>query len=299
MIAPAHARGAPAAAAAAEHVRIRGEQREILQGAAAAGVQPLLHSARILLDAAASLDTADVLGEPGSGDLLTIAGGLYTYAVEEYGKLLLLDSLQEKAGVVSVPHREIFRSRGKKFEAALRKLPADCALMRRGPFDPRIFDPAIFDTGMDESFASRTHLFYLDMGPDGHPVAPHPPDPAQLAKGHRRARAGGHGMGGAGRAGVAWRGVAWYGRRAEAMTDAGHRPRHGPGRAGLAAGERPPCCRQVDRVARPASEPGRPRRTHSRHDDADRGRNPRNGGQKSSAGSEGTSKRSFSAAAAP
>ena len=188
MTAPVPARGAPApapapaAAPAAEHVRISGGQREILQGAAAAGVQPLLHSARILLDAAASLDTADVLGEPGSGDLLTIAGGLYTYAVEEYGKLLLLGSLPEKAGVVSVPYRETFRSHGKKFEAALRKLPADCALMRRGPFDPRIFDPRIFNTGMDESFAGRTHLFYLDMGPDGHPVAPHPPDPAQLAK---------------------------------------------------------------------------------------------------------------------
>ena len=181
MTAPAPARAAPSPIAV-EHVRISGKQREILQGAAAASVRSLLHSARILLDAAASLDTGDVLGEPGSGDLLTIAGGLYTYAVEEYGKLLLLGSLPEKAGVVSVPYREIFRSHGKKFEAALRKLPADCALMRRGPFDPRIFDPRIFDTGMDASFASRTHLFYLDMGPDGHPVAPHPPDPAQLAK---------------------------------------------------------------------------------------------------------------------
>lgn len=168
---------APTPAPAAEHVRIRGGQREILQRAAAASVRSFLRSAKFLLKAADSLDAPVVLGEPGSGDLLTVAGGLYTYALEEYGKLLLLGSLSEKGGIVSVPYRAIFRSHGKKFEAALETLPADCALMRRGPFDP-----VTFSMGLDASFASRTYLLYLDMRPDGHPVAPHPPDPAQLAR---------------------------------------------------------------------------------------------------------------------
>lgn len=168
---------APTPAPAAEHVRIRGGQREILQRAAAASVQSFLRSTKFLLKAADPLGAPVVLGEPDSGDLLTVAGGLYTYALEEYGKLLLLGSLSEKGGIVSVPYRAIFRSHGKKFEAALETLPADCALMRRGPFDP-----ATLRMGLDASFASRTYLLYLDMRPDGHPVAPHPPDPAQLAR---------------------------------------------------------------------------------------------------------------------
>lgn len=179
MTAPAPARGAPSAA---EHVKISGGKRETLQGAVAAGVQSLSWSARILLDKAASSDAADILGEPGPGDLVAVAAALYTYAVEEYGKLLLLGSLPEKGGVVSVPSREIFRSHDKKFNAALEKLPAECALIRQGPHDLSIFCPAIFDMGMDASFEGRTRLLYLDMDPDGNPVAPHSPAPAQLAK---------------------------------------------------------------------------------------------------------------------
>ena len=118
MTAPAPARGAPPVA---EHVRINGGQRETLQGDVLAGVRSLLRSASILLAAAASP------GEPDPRGLLTASGALYTYAVEEYGKLLLIESLPEKGGIVSVPYREIFRSHGKKFEAALGALPAECA----------------------------------------------------------------------------------------------------------------------------------------------------------------------------
>ena len=136
----------------------------------------LLRSARALLDASASPD------EPDSGGLLAVAGGLYTYAVEEYGKLLLLGSLPEKGGIVSVPYLDIFRSHRKKFDAALENLPADCGQLKWGIFDPAIFDPAIFNTGIDASFASRASLLYLDMDPDGRPVAPDIPDRGQLAK---------------------------------------------------------------------------------------------------------------------
>ena len=180
MTAPASVRRASSAAAG--HVRISGGKRETLQGAAAAGVQTLLWSARILLDKAASSDAADILGEPGPVDLWAVAAALYTYAVEEYGKLLLLGSLPEKGGVVSVPYREIFRSHDKKFNAALEKLPAECALIRQGPLDFSIYNPAIFDMGMDASFEGRTRLLYLDMDPDGNPTAPRPPTSAHLAK---------------------------------------------------------------------------------------------------------------------
>lgn len=180
MTTPVPARRAPFAVDG--HMKISGGKRETLQGAVAAGVQSLLWSARILLDKATSSEATDILGEPGPGDLLAVAASLYTYAVEEYGKLLLLGSLPEKGGVVSVPYREIFRSHDKKFNAALEKLPAECALTRQGPPDLSILNPAIFDMGMGASFEGRTRLLYLDMDPDGNPVAPRPPAPAQLAK---------------------------------------------------------------------------------------------------------------------
>lgn len=173
MTTPAPVRRAPSAA---EHVRINDEQRTALQGAVLAGAQSLSRSARILLDAAAAP------GEPDPGGLLTAAGGLYTYAVEEYGKMLLLGSLPEKGGAVSVPYREIFRSHEKKFEAAFKDLPADCAQLKWGLFDPGLFDPRLFDTGLGAGFAGRTNLLYLDMDLDGRPVAPGVPDPEQLAK---------------------------------------------------------------------------------------------------------------------
>ena len=179
MTAPAPARRAPSAAV---HRKISNRKRETLQGAAAAGVQSLLWSARILLDKEASSDAAAILGDPGPGDLAAVAAALHTYAVEEYGKLLLLGSLPEEDGVVSVPHRVIFRSHDKKFNAALEKIPAECALIRQGPPDLSMFNPTIFDMGMDASFESRTRLLYLDMDSNGNPTAPRPPAPAHLAK---------------------------------------------------------------------------------------------------------------------
>lgn len=169
-------RGAGGASADAGHLRITAAQRRRLQDAVLAGIGHLLASAEALRRGAASA------GAPEPGGLLTVAGGLYTYAVEEYGKLLLLGSLPEKGGIVSVPYREIFRTHQKKFDAALDNLPADCGQLKWGIFDPALFDPAIFDTGMDASFASRASPLYLDMDPDGRPVAPDVPDRGQLAK---------------------------------------------------------------------------------------------------------------------
>lgn len=174
MTAPAPARRAPSVA---EHVRINGEQRVALQGAALAGVRSLLRSASILLGAAASP------GEPDPHGLLTASGALYTYAVEEYGKLLLIESLPEKGGIVSVPYREIFRSHGKKFKAALGTLPAECGQLARGIFDPRIFDPRIFDAEMTEAtFFTRMSLLYTDIGRSGRPSTPRRLDAKLLRK---------------------------------------------------------------------------------------------------------------------
>ena len=140
------------------------------------GVRRLSRSAKALRSAASSPGASDPDG------LLTVAGGLYTYAVEEYGKALLIESLPEKGGIVSVPYGEIFRSHQKKFDAAFKDLPAECSMLSQGIFSPIIFSPIIFSTGLEASFSSRTRLLYLDMDRNGDPIAQDPPDAKALAR---------------------------------------------------------------------------------------------------------------------
>ena len=169
---PAYAHTAPAAAPAAGHRRISGRQRLRMQYAILSGVRGLLSSAALLCRGAAS-SGADL-----SAGLLAAAGGLYTYALEEYGKLLLLDSLPEKGGIVSVPLLEMFRRHGKKFGAALDSLPEECRLLGGGPTGPRLpcAEP------LEATFPGRTSMLYTDIGRNGEPSAPRRPDAKMLEK---------------------------------------------------------------------------------------------------------------------
>lgn len=153
-------------ATATAHRKISGEQHQRLQDAILSGIVRILKSTRELHDAISRR------GPPDSDDLLRVAVGLYTYAFEEYGKLLLIGSLPEKGGVVSVPYREIFRSHEKKFKAAREGLPRECWSAETGIFDPRIFDPRIFDTwgSLKAAFSVRMSMLYLDIDNNGEPV---------------------------------------------------------------------------------------------------------------------------------
>lgn len=157
-------------------VRISGERRKRMQDAALAGVRRLLDSVVILCSAACDSSAPDQDGP------LTVAGGLYISALAEYGKLLLIESLPEKDGYVVVPYLDIFRTHYKKIEAAVAKLPCECAQLKYGVPDPWLFDPHLFDTKLDIRFPRRIHALYLDMKCDGSPVVPSPPDPKQLAR---------------------------------------------------------------------------------------------------------------------
>ena len=152
------------------HRRITARQRRRLEDAILSGIRRILASSRALHSAGSALGPRD------SDGLLAVAAGLYTYAFEEYGKLLLMERLPEKGGVVSVPYREIFRSHGKKFEAASEALPKECWSAEAGYFDPAYFDPAYFDTcgSLEATFPVRVSMFYLDMDSNGEPVVPIP-----------------------------------------------------------------------------------------------------------------------------
>lgn len=166
----------PDDAQAAAHRKITAEQRRRLEDAVLSGVRRILASSRVLHGAAAGRSQSD------SDGLLAVAAGLYTYAFEEYGKLLLVARLPEKGGVVSVPYREIFRSHGKKFEAARKALPKECWSAKAGFFDPTFFDPTFFDTrsSLSATFPARMSMLYLDMDGNGEPVVPIPPRPKLL-----------------------------------------------------------------------------------------------------------------------
>ena len=160
---------------AAWNMQISVMQCRRLQDAALAGVRRLLDSVSFLCCRADPGRAA-----PDSDGLLTVAGGLYISALAEYGKLLLIESLPEKEGNVSIPYLDIFRTHHKKIEAAIAELPPECAQLKYGVFDPWLFDPHLFDTRLDVRFPRRAHTLYLDMKCDGSPVVPGPPDPGQL-----------------------------------------------------------------------------------------------------------------------
>ena len=161
----------PAADGGNGHRRITAMQRRRLEDAILSGIRRILASSRALHAAAAGRSQSD------SDGLMAVAAGLYTYAFEEYGKLLLVERLPEKGGVVSVPYREIFRSHGKKFEAACGELPKECWSAETGLFDPNLFDPGLFDTwsSLSATFTTRMSLLYLDLDSNGEPIVSIPP----------------------------------------------------------------------------------------------------------------------------
>jgi AbiV family abortive infection protein len=97
-----------------------------------------------------------------------ICAGLYMYAVEEYGKFLLLKQYGPSSGKVKVKYKDEFRSHREKFGIAVEHLPRECITLRKGPFDPKIFAPKVFDT--DDTITdceTRQAVFYSDFSESG------------------------------------------------------------------------------------------------------------------------------------
>ncbi len=124
------------------------------------GIWTLLESAKKLLE---------------SGGDEAICAGLYTYAIEEYGKLLLLREYNPSDGKVKIEFRDIFRRHDKKFKTAIENLPRECTILHRGIFDPKVFDRRIFDTeDVIADLEARTSAFYCDFVDSGDAIKPVP-----------------------------------------------------------------------------------------------------------------------------
>jgi hypothetical protein len=107
------------------------------------------------------LDCAERLLHDGGDE--SICAGLYTYAIEEYGKLLLLKQYSPVNGKIHIEYRYHFRNHEPKFEIVIRNLPKECTTLRKGVFDSGVFDKKIFDVGQIADFEARLTTFYSDF----------------------------------------------------------------------------------------------------------------------------------------
>ena len=108
------------------------------------------------------LDSAQILLD--NGGPVTICAGLYTYAVEEYGKIVLLRKSRKIDGHVRVKYKQGFRDHNTKFRFGIKNLPSACITLRIGAFDSNVFDPKIFDTEtVIADFKSRMSVFYTNF----------------------------------------------------------------------------------------------------------------------------------------
>ena len=123
------------------------------------GVLELLESAEKLLD---------------NGGNKTICAGLYTFAVEEYGKVLLLNQYIPFKGKVKIKYNREFIDHTKKFEIAVKILPSECTTIHEGIFDEAIFDEEIFDVKQVADFEARMAVFYCDFSDSGDDIRPVP-----------------------------------------------------------------------------------------------------------------------------
>ncbi len=103
------------------------------------------------------LDSSQILLD--TGGTVTICAGLYTYAVEEYGKIVLLRKSRKIDGHVRVNYKKGFRDHNTKFRLAVKKLPNECTTLRISPFNPKCFD---IETVIAD-FKSRMSVFYTNF----------------------------------------------------------------------------------------------------------------------------------------
>jgi hypothetical protein len=99
-----------------------------------------------------------------------VCAGLYTFAVEEYGKILFLQSCTVTTNNTIKFHyrrdgRKGFLNHDEKFTRALndKQLPDACKKLSEGGFTSSGFTPTGFITDTPADFEARMALFYADF----------------------------------------------------------------------------------------------------------------------------------------
>lgn len=99
-------------------------------------------------------------------DLPYVAGGLYTYAIEEYGKVLFLLEKKLSNNENIIINYNKFTHHKPKFRRAFEKLPIECQVIHVGGFESEGFEEEGFDTDTIADFESRKAIFYSDFNND-------------------------------------------------------------------------------------------------------------------------------------
>lgn len=96
-----------------------------------------------------------------------LSAGLYTYAIEEFGKLLLLKQGNFQNGKCTIQYRDEFVNHTYKFEIAFDYLQDNnaghCILLTQGDFSIQDFAWRDFYVGLPADFESRLSIFYSDL----------------------------------------------------------------------------------------------------------------------------------------
>jgi hypothetical protein len=100
-----------------------------------------------------------------------VCAGLYTFALEEYGKLLYLMNCVPSNGLVVIEYRNKFRKHEFKFTTIKNALPEECLKIHHGDFlsgDGNFMGgDGNYDVSIDADLQTRLGVFYTDFRSDG------------------------------------------------------------------------------------------------------------------------------------
>jgi AbiV family abortive infection protein len=101
-----------------------------------------------------------------------ICAGLHTFAIEEYGKLLVLkdNSTPLTAGKIVIKYKQAFKSHSEKFNLALNTLPKECYILRQGSYTKRSFTKKSHVLDTEADLETRLTTFYTDINDSASPV---------------------------------------------------------------------------------------------------------------------------------
>jgi hypothetical protein len=118
-----------------------------------------------------------------------VCAGLYTYAIEEYGKILFLKAFPvSAANEITFPYNRDgakgFLNHHEKFPRALddKQLPDSCKMLREGDFSADFDSDDDFNTEIAADFDARMALFYADFKDQNSILEPPPADSRLLQK---------------------------------------------------------------------------------------------------------------------
>jgi|SRR5688500_8397569 len=98
-----------------------------------------------------------------------ICAGLYTYAVEEYGKLLYLKSLHPSPpgnNKINLKYKLSFLNHPVKFRLALKELPDTCKILHEGSLTNRSYTSKSYNIDLIANFEARKRVFFADFTQD-------------------------------------------------------------------------------------------------------------------------------------